>query len=481
MISRLRNMAVVSSLVLIDLFTLASAYLFAFYTRSLFALVAPERVSLQGSMIDLAHFWWTPFIFLFFIAYERLYTQRIPFWDEARVLVKVVSVSVIIILSIVTLDKSFIRFSRLTLFFFWIFSLLFSPIFRLRGKQILYRLGLWKENVIIIGAGKAGRAAAQALSLDTHLGFNLIGFLDDSPDKIATTIEIYGRQYKIFGKVRNFKRFVNYLNISNVIIAIPSLRPDKLTKLTNTVQKHTKQVMLIPDLKGMSLLNTELCHLFAQQMFLLKINNNLKNPFNRFVKRVFDFSLSLLLLPFILLAIGIIGTLIRMDSRGPAFFVQDRLGRKGTFKCLKFRTMHLNSEELLASHLEASPEASEEWEKYKKLRSYDPRVTRVGKFLRKTSLDELPQLFNVLKGEMSLVGPRPYLPQEKDDIRESIDTILLINPGISGLWQVSGRNELTFEDRIKLDTWYILNWSVWFDIVIIFKTLGVVLKRQGAY
>ncbi len=474
-------MAVISSLVFIDLFTLGSAYLFAFYTRRLFALVSPERINLQVSVIDFAYFWWTPFIFLFFIAYERLYTQRIPFWDEARGLVKAVSVSVIVILSIVTLDKSLIRFSRLTLIFFWIFSLFFFPIFRLRGKQILYRLGVWKENVIIIGAGKAGRAVAQALSMDTHLGFNLLGFLDDSAEKIATMIEIEGHEFKVFGKVKNFKKFVKFLNVSSVIIAIPSLPPAKLTKLTNTVQKYTKQVMLIPDLKGMSLLNTELCHLFAQQMFLLKINNNLKNPFNRFVKRVFDFSLSLLLLPFIVPAIGIIGALIRMDSRGPAFFVQDRLGKKGTFKCLKFRTMHLNAEELLTRHLESSPAASEEWEKYKKLRSYDPRVTRVGKFLRKTSLDELPQLFNVLKGEMSLVGPRPYLPQEKDDIRESIDTILLINPGISGLWQVSGRNELTFEDRIKLDTWYILNWSVWFDIVIIFKTLGVVLKRQGAY
>jgi len=481
MISRLKNITVISALVVLDLFTLGSAYLFAFYSRRLFAFMVPEIINLQVSVIDFSYFWWAPFIFLFFIAYERLYTQRIPFWDETRGLVKVVSVSFIIILSIVTLDKSFIRFSRLTLILFWIFSLFFFPVFRLRGKQILYRFGLWKENVIIIGAGKAGKAAAHALSTDTHMGFNLIGFLDDSPDKISTSIEIYGRQYKIFGKVRNFKRFVNYLNISSVIIAIPSLRPDKLTKLTNTVQKYTKQVMLIPDLKGMSLLNTELCHLFAQQMFLLKINNNLKNPFNRFVKRIFDFILSLLLLPLIVPAIGIIGVLIRMDSRGPAFFVQERLGKKGTFKCLKFRTMHLNAEELLAKHLESSPAASEEWEKYKKLRSYDPRVTRVGKFLRKTSLDELPQLFNVLKGEMSLVGPRPYLPQERDDIRESIDTILLINPGISGLWQVSGRNELTFEDRIKLDTWYILNWSLWFDIVILFKTLGVVLKRQGAY
>ena len=143
--------------------------------------------------------------------------------------------------------------------------------------------------------------------------------------------------------------------------------------------------------------------------------------------------------------------------------------------------MYLNSDEILQEFLEKNPEAKKEWDKYKKLKSYDPRVTKIGKFLRATSLDELPQIFNVLKGDMSLVGLRPYLPREISDMGEYKDIILLTRPGITGLWQISGRNELTFQDRLKLDTWYVLNWSLWLDIVILFKTIKVVLNREGAY
>jgi undecaprenyl-phosphate galactose phosphotransferase len=131
--------------------------------------------------------------------------------------------------------------------------------------------------------------------------------------------------------------------------------------------------------------------------------------------------------------------------------------------------------------LENNGEALAQWNKYKKLKDYDPRLTKIGKFLRRTSLDELPQIFNVLKGEMSLFGPRPYLPDEECEMNDCIDLILLTRPGITGLWQVSGRNELAFKDRLKLDAWYVLNWSLWLDIVILFKTIRVVLSREGAY
>jgi len=472
---------VILFLVCIDLIAFGFAYLLAFYTRSLLSLFEAERFSGTLSLNRIFPLWWTPFVFVFFIAYERLYTYRLPFWDEARSLIKSVSVSMVIILSAVNIYELSYGFSRLKLVLFWIFAIFIFPTFRLWGKRCLSRLGWWNENVIIIGAGTAGKAVAQALNSDAHMGFNLVGFLDDSPDKIASMIEINGREYKVFGRVRNYKKFVSFLNISSVIIAIPSLRPDKLTKLANSIQKYTKQVLLIPDLKGLSLLNTELRHLFEQQMFLLKINNNLKNFVTRFFKRVSDIALSLMLFPFVVPVICLIWIMLKLDSGGPAFFVQDRLGRKGVFKCIKFRTMHQDSDKLLADHLQANPAASEEWEKYKKLRDYDPRVTKIGKWLRNTSLDELPQLFNVLKGDMSLVGPRPYMPSESKDIGDSIETILLINPGITGLWQVSGRNGLSFQHRIELDKWYILNWSLWFDIVILCKTLGVVIKRQGAY
>jgi undecaprenyl-phosphate galactose phosphotransferase len=173
--------------------------------------------------------------------------------------------------------------------------------------------------------------------------------------------------------------------------------------------------------------------------------------------------------------------LIRADSKGRAIFRQRRVGQRGVlFDCYKFRTMYDDAEERLNQILREDGEAREEFQRYWKLRN-DPRVTRVGRFLRKTSLDELPQLLNVLKGEMSIVGARPYIPEELPMLGNSHQTILLTRPGITGLWQVSGRSDSDYGLRIALDSWYVQNWNLWLDIVILFKTLAVVAKRQGAY
>jgi lipopolysaccharide/colanic/teichoic acid biosynthesis glycosyltransferase len=172
--------------------------------------------------------------------------------------------------------------------------------------------------------------------------------------------------------------------------------------------------------------------------------------------------------------------LIRLDSPGPVLFIQDRLGYKGTdFRCIKFRTMHLQSDELLVNHLAGNPAAADEWYKFAKLRDHDPRVTRVGNFLRRWSLDEFPQLLNVLKGDMSLVGPRPYLPQERDRIGSDLFTILSSRPGMTGFWQVSGRNQLTLDDRVQLEAWYVRNWTIWFDCIILAKTIRTLLFPQN--
>jgi Undecaprenyl-phosphate galactose phosphotransferase WbaP len=189
-----------------------------------------------------------------------------------------------------------------------------------------------------------------------------------------------------------------------------------------------------------------------------------------------------LILILILSFMALFSLLIKLDSRGSVFFIQGRMGRnRSTFKCIKFRTMFIDGDVRLRDYLESNKAAKDEWGKFAKLRSFDPRVTRVGNFLRKLSLDELPQLFNVLLGQMSLVGPRPYLPQERKEIGKDPDLILETPPGISGLWQVSGRSELSFNERVALDTWYIRNWSLWLDAVILLKTFKAVLTGKGAY
>jgi len=477
-----KNFSKVFLLIFIDLLAFYSSLIAAFYTRALLNIVFPGLIAFSIPLSYFLKIWWLPAIIMSFIAYERLYNKKLPFWDEAKELVKAATISMITMLALITLGKMTDQISRLTVLFLWGYGLLLYPLYRLIGKRILYTLGLWKENVIIIGAGTAGVEAAKGIHSELFLGYNLIGFLDDADEKIGTEIEIDGKPYKVFGKTKHFTKFVNLLNISTVIIALPSLPVDKLAELTNNIQKHATNILLIPDVKGIALTNTELYHLFVQQLFLLKINNNLKSPFNRFIKRTFDLVVSVLFLPVLLPLIGVLGLLIKIDSPGPVLYRHTRIGRIGKpFGVYKFRSMFRDSGERLETILRNDPLARQEWESSFKLKK-DPRITRMGRFLRKTSLDELPQIFNVLKGEMSLVGPRPVIEEEIITYyKESSDYYHMVRPGITGLWQVSGRNDVGYDNRVRLDMWYVLNWSLWLDILMLFKTIRVVLKREGAY
>lgn len=199
----------------------------------------------------------------------------------------------------------------------------------------------------------------------------------------------------------------------------------------------------------------------------------------RAAKRTLDIILAgsalALLSPFFL----VIGLLIRADG-GPAFFAHGRVGQNGRlFRCLKFRTMVQNADVKLANFLADNPEAADEWRQTQKLRN-DPRITPVGAFLRKTSLDELPQLINVLRGEMSLVGPRPIVTDERPRYGRSLPYYLGVRPGITGLWQVSGRSSTTYRERVEFDVWYAQNWSLWLDLWIMVRTVPEVLARRGA-
>jgi undecaprenyl-phosphate galactose phosphotransferase len=240
--------------------------------------------------------------------------------------------------------------------------------------------------------------------------------------------------------------------------------------------------MVIPDMKGIALQNTDLSHLFIEELFLMNIKNNLKSLTNRFIKRFFDIAVSIVFMPVLLPLIGIIGIIIRLDSPGFAIYAHDRIGKLGKpFRCYKFRTMHRDAEEQLKEILNQDESIRNEWLKNWKLKD-DPRLTQVGRFLRKTSLDELPQIFNVMKGEMSLVGPRPVTGEEIErHYKEAAELCCSVLPGITGLWQISGRTNTGYEHRVRLDSWYIMNWSLWLDIAILFKTMKVVINAEGAY
>lgn len=463
----------------LDCFGLIAAYYFTLAAQIIavnFELIDYHQLVLSINPLQLL------LVFVFFAGVNGLYTKKRPFWDETCEMIKAITTSMIVILLIFYFARAPWHFSISRAAVFWFFAAFSIPIIRYWGKLFLHFVGIWREKVLILGAGQSGWAVASAIISDPYLGYEIVGFLDDNEELIGTKMAVGKDFIKVYGKIKHFRKFISRLKLSTVIVSIPTLGAGAMSRLTAKVQKYCRNLIVIPDLKGVALLNTELHHLFDQQLFLLRINNNLLSRFNRLLKRVFDLGISIILLPVLLPMIAVIAVVIRFETGNAAFFVQKRLGRNKTlFDCIKFQTMFPNADAMLDDYFKKHPDRLEEWVKFKKIRGDDPRVTRIGRFLRATSLDELPQIFNVLLGHMSLVGPRPYLPREEADMKDAIDVILLTPPGITGLWQVRGRNELDFDTRLQLDTWYVLNWSMWADIEILFKTIKVVFFRKGAF
>ncbi|MEM4247550.1 MAG: exopolysaccharide biosynthesis polyprenyl glycosylphosphotransferase, partial [Candidatus Woesearchaeota archaeon] len=270
-------------------------------------------------------------------------------------------------------------------------------------------------------------------------------------------------------------------DIQDVVIALPDQDKEFLAKLVTRLQHKATSVLYFPDYSGLAVIGTEIRHFFHDQAFALQIKNNLAEPFNYITKKIFDYLVGFLLFLILSGPLAVIAIAIRLTSAGPAIYSHPRVGKNGKlFLCYKFRTMYRDADERLHDILSKDPKAREEWEIYRKL-SNDPRITPLGAILRKTSLDELPQILNVLRGEMSLVGPRPVTQEEIDKYyRDRAGLCFSVLPGITGLWQVSGRSNTSFDYRISLDVWYVRNWNLWLDIVILLKTGYVVVARQGA-
>jgi len=417
-----------------------------------------------------------PLIFIFFFWYEDLYTKRFPLWEEIRQVWKASFLASLTLFAIVSLGKLTSSVSRTVIVLTFLNSLWSIPSIRLIGKKIMFKLGFGKRRAIILGAGLTGELLLKSFSVEKNMGYEVIGFLDDDINKIGK----YIGGVKVLGALNEIEKFLSK-NIE-VIIAIPGMPPERLIELVNSLQQKVKRVSFIPDLFGIPFLEGDMNFFFNNQILVLNVRNNLKNPINRLLKKIFDICVSVLMLIITLPLILLIILIITITSKGFPFYSHERIGFKGKkFKCYKFRTMYLDADERLKNLLEKDPNLKMEWEKTFKLKD-DPRITRIGKFLRETSLDELPQIFNVLKGEMSLVGPRPVLSEELNKYYGKYkDYYYEVYPGITGLWQVSGRSSVDYKKRVSLDVWYVSNWSLWLDIVILIRTIKVVLKREGAY
>ncbi len=426
---------------------------------------------------DISYAWWFFPVWITILAYEGAYTRRFTFWDEVKLLWKAALFSTLAILAIVFIGKIGASVSRTVVVFIGMISLIVFPLLRISCKRWLIAAGLLKRKVLILGANETGLLALKALRGEPNLGYEVIGFLDE-PARTGTA-RIDG--VKVHGHLDRIERYLGRADIHDVVIALPERDKGELNSLVTRLQHKAASVLYFPDYAGMAVIGTELRHFFHTQAFALEIKNNLAEPLNNLTKRMFDYLVGGMLSLFLIVPLAIISLLIRLTSPGPSIYRQSRIGKGGRpFLCYKFRTMYRDADERLQGILDADPKAREEWAEYRKLKD-DPRITPVGSFLRKTSLDELPQILNILKGEMSLVGPRPVTQEEIERYyKDSADLCFSVLPGITGLWQVSGRSNTSFGYRISLDSWYVRNWNLWLDIVILLKTVFVVVKKEGA-
>jgi len=459
-----------------DILILAGLFAVSYGARkSLVPLVIPGSPVFDPKLE--AYYWIFP-LWLAMLAYNGGYSRRMTFWDEVHFLWKSTLFVSFAMFSIFFLGKIGPGFSRIFISVLSAISLILFPLLRTSAKRALYSLDLLKRKIIILGAGEAGMKALSVLKKEGNLGYEVAAFIEDRGPLTGPRKKIDG--IKVHGFLGKADRYITRCSIHDVLIAYPGLDKERLSTIINRVQQKAENTLFVPDLAGVAVLGTEMRHFFKEHSLLIEFKNNLARPLNYYSKRALDYLIGsavffLLIGPLLLIAL-----LIRISSPGRAIFSHKRIGKGGRpFRCYKFRTMYRNAEEELEDILERDPSAREEWRKYSKLRD-DPRVTPLGRFLRSTSLDELPQIFNVFKGEMSLIGPRPLVEREWNSMARYREIVLSVPPGITGLWQVSGRNGNTLEKRLTLDCWYIRNWSLWLDLVILFKTLYVVFKREGA-
>jgi exopolysaccharide biosynthesis polyprenyl glycosylphosphotransferase len=337
--------------------------------------------------------------------------------------------------------------------------------------RAMRRRGIGTRRVLIVGAGEVARTVMRMVVANPECGFTIVGFLDDHPTKSDTNI---GR-FRALGKIDNLTDLLAAESIDEVIITLPWQYHRKIMSIMTLCERRHVRTRLVPDLYQMRISRMQVEEIAGVPMIGVKEVGI--GGLNQFVKRAIDVVIAglglILAAPLMLL----MAVMIKMESPGPVLFKQERVGKDGQlFTIYKFRSM-VEDAEARKESLQALNEADGPLFKIKD----DPRLTRLGRWLRRWSFDELPQLYNVLNGDMSLIGPRPALPGEVENYQEWHKRRLEMAPGLTGLSQVSGRSQLTFDEMALLDIYYIENWSPGLDTKILLQTIPKVILGQGAY
>ena len=394
--------------------------------------------------------------------------------EELRRIVHSTTLIYLVLGSATFLFKEGDTYSRGVFALAWFFSIVLVPLNRAILRHLCAKKYWWGVPVIILGAGETGKAIVRILKEQPGLGLKPVAILDDDSNKLGSICGV-----PIMGGIDEAPSLAREMGIRYAVIAMPGVPRERLLSILESHTRVFTRIILIPDLFGFSSLWVNARDLGG--LLGLEVRQNLLLPIPRMLKRAVDISASLfgglLTLPILLL----IAALVKLDSPGPILYGHTRIGQGGKrFKAWKFRSMVKDADKVLGEYLNNRPELKAEWEANQKLKD-DPRVTRVGRWLRKLSLDELPQLWNVLKGEMSLVGPRPVVREELARYGKRGVLYLKVKPGMTGLWQVSGRSDTSYAERVEMDAYYVRNWSIWLDLYILARTVWVVLFGRGAF
>jgi Undecaprenyl-phosphate galactose phosphotransferase WbaP len=352
----------------------------------------------------------------------------------------------------------------------WAFGCLLNIVCRFAVRNRFSLLDWWNTPVLVVGPVERARDVIRKLNNARRLGLRPVLVLDQTcPPEVNQVLRV-----PIARSIAEVEAAPDIRRVAYAVFVGQDLQDEILRWLG----EHFSSVLVV-------LGDSPLGSLWVRTMDLegrltLKTQYHLLDRNATIAKRVFDLvvgiGVGLILLPLMV----VIALFIRLDSPGPVLYAQERMGRGGKkFPCYKFRTMQVGAEELLQNLIRSDAAAHQEYQRYHKL-TKDPRVTRVGRLLRKFSLDELPQLWNIIGGDLSLVGPRAYLPRELDDMGTYASLILRIPPGLTGWWQVMGRHSTTFAERLRLDEYYLSNWSLWLDVFILIKTAWILLSGKGA-
>jgi len=462
----------IASHVLADVLAAAGSFMVSFLLRRSVPLFSP----LQHGLDIYLQAWPALMLWPLMFWRERLYPG---YWltagEELRRVVTGSTLAGLLAMAGTFVTKTGPQFSRPIIVGGWLISLALIPATRMLLKHLLKRMGFTGPRAVLLGAGSAGHIVMEGVARQRLPALRIEAIFDDDAS-------LHGQPFmgaKVLGPLSEAAPWAQTHGISTAVVALPGMPRGKLVPLIGEQSKVFSSIIVIPDLLGLS--SADVTPLQVQGVLALELRNNLLYRHNRIAKRSIDLVLLTVLSLITFPLAAAIAVAIWVESGRPILFRHKRLGRAGRpFVAWKFRTMVKDADAVLEKALESDPALRREWEASQKLKQ-DPRLTRVGRFLRRLSLDELPQLWNVLRGEMSLVGPRPIVEGEIERYGSSFGLYVQVLPGLTGLWQVSGRSDLSYKDRVWLDTHYVRNWSIWLDLVILARTVWIVLRGAGAY